>query len=109
MVNQSAIRGLTCSLLAGLDGGVAYERLDACDGGNLQLAQIIYRLALLSNQLRSAWIVYQWMYVIELIAISSDHVSMDVDSGFDNRFDGGFHGQFNGWVNGQFDLAVLRY
>ncbi len=35
VINQSAIRGLTRSLLGGLDGGVAYERLDVCDGGNL--------------------------------------------------------------------------
>ncbi len=41
------------------------------------------------------------MYIIELIAISSDCVSMDVDRDFDNRFDGGF--------NGRFDLAVLGY
>jgi hypothetical protein len=54
-----------------------------------------------SNQLQSAWIMYQWMYVIELIAISSDCVLIDVDSGFDDRFDGGFDGQFN--------LAVLSY
>ncbi len=103
MIEQSAIRGLKRSLLAGLDGGLAYERLDVCDGGNLQLAWIIYRLALLSDRLRSARIMYRWMYVVESIAISLDCVSMDVDSGFDDRFDGGFHGRFNGWFNGRFD------
>ena len=41
VINQSAIRGLKRSLLAGLDGRVAYECLDACDGGNLQLARIV--------------------------------------------------------------------
>jgi hypothetical protein len=113
VINQSAIRGLKRSLLAGLDGGVAYEHLDACDGSNLQLAWIVYQLALLLNWLQSAWIVYQWMYVIELIVISSDCVSMDVDSGFDDRFDGEFNGRFKGRFDGGFDswfnLAVLGY
>ncbi len=40
--------------------------------------------------------MYRWMYVVELIAISSDCVSLDVDSGFDDRFDGGFIGRFDG-------------
>jgi hypothetical protein len=39
--------------------------------------------------------------VVESSAISSDCVSMDVDSGFDSGFDGGF----DGW----FHLAVLGY
>jgi hypothetical protein len=39
--------------------------------------------------------------VVELIAISSDRVSMDVDGGFNSGLDGGF----NGW----FHLAVLGY
>jgi hypothetical protein len=55
--------------------------------------------------------------VVELIAISSDHASMDVDGGFDGgfdvgfdgRFDGGFNGWFDGGFNGQFHLAVLGY
>ncbi len=99
MINQSAIRGLKRSLLAGLDGRVAYEHLDVCDGSNLQSARIVYQLALLSNRLQSAQIVYQWMDVVKSIAISSDRVSMDVDSGFDNRFDG----EFDGWINSRFD------
>ncbi len=102
MINQSAIRGLKRSLLAGLDGGVDYERLDACDGGDLQSAWIVYRLALPSNQLQPAWIMYQWIYVVKLIAISSDRVSMDVDSGFDDRFDGELGGRFNGRFDGGF-------
>ncbi len=102
MINQSVIRGLKRSLLAGLDGGVAYERLDACDGGSLQSAWIVYWLALLSNWLQSARIMYRWMYVVELIAISLDCVSMDVDSGFDGGFDGVFDGQFNGRFGGGF-------
>jgi hypothetical protein len=105
VINQSAIRGSKHSLLAGLDDGVAYECLDACNGGNLQLARIVYQLPLLSNPLQSAWIVYQWMYVIKLIAISLDCVLMDVDSVFNNRF----NIEFNGWFNGWFDLAVLGY
>jgi hypothetical protein len=40
-------------------------------------------------------------YIVKSIAISSDHVSMDVDGGFDGRFDGGF----DSW----FHLAVLGY
>ncbi len=39
--------------------------------------------------------------VVELIAISSDRVSMDADGGFDGGFDCGF--------NGRFHLAVLGY
>ncbi len=109
VIDQSAIRGLKRSLLAGLDGRVAYERLDACDGSNLQSSWIVYQLALLSNWLRSARIVYQWMYVIKLIAISLDCVSMDVDSGFNDGFVGGFHGWFNGRSNSQSNLAVLGY
>jgi hypothetical protein len=81
---------------------VAYERLDACDGGDLQSARIVYRLESSSNQLQSAWIMYQCMYVIKLIAISSDPVSMDVDSGFDDRFNGEFDGRFNGRFDGEF-------
>jgi hypothetical protein len=57
--------------------------------------------------------MYQWMYIIKLIAISSDCVSMYVDggfdSGFDGGFDGGFNGQFAGGFVGWFDLAVLGY
>ncbi len=39
--------------------------------------------------------------VVELIAISLDHVSMNVDGGFNGGFDHGFHGRFH--------LAVLGY
>jgi hypothetical protein len=41
-INQNVINGFKRSLLAGLDGGVAYERLDAHDGCNLQSAWIVY-------------------------------------------------------------------
>ncbi len=55
--------------------------------------------------------------VVELIAISLDHVPMDViggfnggfDGGFDSAFDGGFDGGFNGGSNSWFHLAVLGY
>jgi hypothetical protein len=96
VINQSVIRGLKRSLLAGLVGGVAYKCLDARDGSNLQLAWIVYWLASSSNWLWSAWIVYQWMYIVKSIAISSDHVSMDVNGGFYGGFDGGFDGGFKG-------------
>ncbi len=42
-----------------------------------------------------------------LIAISSDHVSIDVDSGFDIGFDGGFDSGFDGGFDSRFHLAVL--
>ncbi len=103
MIDQGAINGLKRSLLAGLDGRVAYDCLDACDGGNLQSARIVYPLLSSSNWwLQPARIMYQWMYIIELIAISSDRVSKDVDSGFRDRFAGGFDGRFNGRFNGGF-------
>jgi hypothetical protein len=38
--------------------------------------------------------------IVELIAISSDCVSMDVNSGLNSGFDDGFHGQFNGGFDG---------
>ncbi len=44
-------------------------------------------------------------YIVKLIAISSDCVSMDVDGGFDSGYYGGFDGGFNGW----FHLAILGY
>ncbi len=45
--------------------------------------------------------MYRWMYIVESIAISSDHVSMDVDGGFDGGFDSGF----DSWLH----LAVQGY
>jgi hypothetical protein len=69
VIDQSAIRGLKRSLLAGLDGGVAYKRLDAHDGSDLKLAWIVYQLTLLSNWLQSARIMYWWLYIAKLIAI----------------------------------------
>ncbi len=55
--------------------------------------------------------------VLELIAISLDCASMDVDGGFGGGFDGGFDSQFDGRFDGGFDggfngwfyLAVLGY
>ncbi len=51
--------------------------------------------------------------IVKLIAISSDHVSMDVDGGFNGwlngRFDGGFYGWFDGGFNCWCNLAVLGY
>ncbi len=60
-------------------------------------------------------------YIVKLIAISSDRVSMDVDGGFDGRLIGWFNGGFYGWLDGgfygwfyhgfdsRFNLAVLGY
>jgi hypothetical protein len=55
--------------------------------------------------------------VIELIMISSDHASMDVNGGFNGGFDiglniwfdGQFNGGFDGGFNSRFHLAVLGY
>jgi hypothetical protein len=53
------------------------------------------------------------MYIVKLIGISLDCVSMEVDSGFDSclnsQFDGGFYGRFGGGFDGPFVLAVLGY
>ncbi len=99
-IGQSAIRGLKCSFLASLDGGVAYKCLDACDGSNCnQLGSYInwHHCQIDCNQLG----LCIDEYIFKLIAISLDRVWMDVDGGFDGLFDGGF--------DGRFDLAVLGY
>ena len=89
---------------------MAYKCFDAHDGGdcdrlrlyiNWHCRQINHnQLGLCINE-----------YIIELISISSDPVSMDVDGGFDGGFDSGFNGWFNsefdGGFNGWFHLAVL--
>jgi hypothetical protein len=83
---------------------VAYECLDAHDGGNCNCLglYIDWHLCQIDcDQLGSCIDEY----IGKSIAISLDHVSMDVDSGFDGGFDGGFNGGFNG----QFHLAVLGY
>jgi hypothetical protein len=69
---------------------VAYKRLDARDGGNCNwLRSYInwHHCRINHNQLGSCIDEY----IVKLIAISSDHVLMDVDSGFDSGFDGQFH------------------
>jgi hypothetical protein len=79
---------------------VAYKRLDAHDGGNwnrLGLYINWHHCQINCNQLR----LRINEYIVELIAISLDRVSMDVHSGFD----GGFTGGFDGWSH----LAVLGY
>jgi hypothetical protein len=48
-------------------------------------------------------------YIVKSIAISSDHVLMDVDGGFDGWLNGQFNGGFYSWFDGGFDLAVLGY
>jgi hypothetical protein len=78
VIDQSAIRGLKRSLLAGLDGGVAYKCLDLHDGGDLQSARIVYRFALSSDWLWSARIVYRWMLTV-VLAVGST-VGLTVDS-----------------------------
>ncbi len=83
---------------------MAYKCLDLCDGGNCdQLRSYINRhhCQIDCNQLGLS--VDE--YIVELIAISLDCVSMDVNGGFDGGFDSGFNGGFDGW----FHLAVLGY
>jgi hypothetical protein len=79
---------------------VAYKSLDACDGCDCnQLGLYIdwHRHQIDCDQLGLC--INE--YIVELIAISSDRVLMDIDGGFD----GGFNSGFDGW----FDLAVLGY
>ncbi len=85
-------------------------------------------IGMLLNRLQSARIVYWWVhhwidcnqlgsytdwYIVELIAISSDSISMGIgggfDGGFDSGFDGGFEGRFNSGSIDWFYLAVLGY
>jgi hypothetical protein len=75
---------------------VAYKRLDGRDGSNCnQLGLYIdwHCCQIDCNQLG----LFIDENIVELIAISLDCVSVDVNGGFD--------GQFNGW----FHLAVLGY
>jgi hypothetical protein len=83
---------------------VAYKCLDARDGGNsvwLGLYINWHCCRIDCNQLG----LCIDEYIVKLIAVSLDRVSMDVDSGFDGGFDGGFDDGFDG----QFHLAVLGY
>jgi hypothetical protein len=87
---------------------VAYKRLDAHDDGDCDQLKLYInwhchhidcnQLGLCINE-----------YIVESIAISSDCVSMDVDSGFDGGFNGGFDGGFESGFDSQFHLAVLGY
>ncbi len=73
---------------------MAYKCLCACDGGDCNRLGLYinwHRRQIDCNQLESCIDEY----IVKLIAISSDHVSMDVDSGFDGVFDGGFDAQFH--------------
>jgi hypothetical protein len=83
---------------------VAYTCLDARDGGNYNwLGLYINWHCRQINHNQLGLCINE--YIIELISISSDPVSMDVDGGFDGGFDSGFNGGFNG----RFHLAVLGY
>ncbi len=83
---------------------MAYKCLDAHDGGNCnQLGSYIHWHCCQINCDQLGSCVNE--YIVELILISSDCVSMDVDSGFDGGFDSRFDGGFDGW----FHLAVLGY
>ncbi len=113
MINQSvilpliALKGLS-SLLAGIDGEVAYKRLDARDGGDCNRLGLYidwHCCQIDCNQLG----LFINEYIVESIAISSDRVSMDVDSGFNGGFDGGFNSGFDGGFDSRFHLAVLGY
>jgi hypothetical protein len=91
---------------------VSGQSQDVCDGGDCNWLRLYinwHRCQINRNQLG----LCIDEYIVELIAISSDHVSMDVDGGFDGGFDGEFDGWFDGWFDGgfggQFHLAVLGY
>ena len=95
---------------------MAYKCLCACDGGDCNRLGLYinwHRRQIDCNQLESCIDEY----IVKLIAISSDHVSMDVDSGFDGGFNGGFGSGFDGGFDDGFDsgfdgqvhLAVLGY
>ncbi len=91
---------------------MAYKRLDAHDGGSCdQLGLYIDWHCRHINCNQLGLCIDE--YIVELIAISSDGVSMDVDGGFNGGFDSGFYGRFDGGFNGEFDgqfhLAVLGY
>ena len=91
---------------------MAYKRLDGRDGGDCDRLRLYidWHCCQIDCNLLGLCIDE---YIVELIAISSDHVSMDVDGGFDGGFDGEFDGWFDGWFDGgfggQFHLAVLGY
>jgi hypothetical protein len=68
-----------------IDGKVAYKcASNYCDGSNCNLLGL-----------------YIDWHIFELIAISSDPISMGIDDGFNSGFDSG--------VFNQFHLAVLGY
>ncbi len=70
---------------------MAYKRLDARDGGHYnQLGLYIDRHCCRINHDQLGLCIDE--YIVKLIAISSDCVSMDVKSCFDGGFDGGFDG-----------------
>jgi hypothetical protein len=79
---------------------VAYKCLDAHDGGNCDWlgSYIDWHCCQIDHNQLGLCIDE---YIVELIAISSDRVWMDVDGRFDGGFDDGF--------NSRFHLAVLGY
>ncbi len=91
---------------------MAYKRLDARDGGNCNQLRLYINWHCCQIDCDQLGLCID-KYIVELIAISLDHVSMDVNSGFDCGFDvgfnGGFNGGFDGGFDGQFHLAVLGY
>ncbi len=87
---------------------MAYKHLDARDGGDCNRLGLYidwHRCRINCNQLG----LCIDEYIAELIAISSDRVSMDVNSGFNGGFDNGFDSGFDGGFHGLFHLAVLGY
>ncbi len=79
---------------------MAYKCLDARDGGDCnQLGSYIDWHCCRINCNQLGLCIDE--YIVELIAISSDCVSMDVNSGFDSGFDCGFDGRFH--------LSVVGY
>jgi hypothetical protein len=60
----------------------------------------VYQLACCQIDCNQLGSYIDW-YIVELIAISSDRISMGIDGGFDGGFNGGLFDQFH--------LAVLGY
>jgi hypothetical protein len=77
---------------------VAYKCLDAHDGGDCNQHGLYIDWHLCQIDCNQLGLCVD-EYIVKLIAISLDRVSMDVDGGFDGGFNGGFNGGLNGGFN----------
>jgi hypothetical protein len=81
---------------------VAYKCLDARDGGDCNWLGLYIDWHCRGIDCNQLGLCID-NYIVESNAISSDRVSMDVDSDFDGEFDSGFNSGFNGEFDGGFD------